>query len=717
MHALELAFMPIQTFNLLIVDDNKNNLFTLNTLISEHIEHTTIIEATSGLMALEVLLQTPIDLIILDVQMPEMDGFETAELIRSRKKTKSVPIVFLTAAYKSEEFRQKGLATGAADYLTKPIDAQQLINRINVYLRFIAQERLHNEELEQKVHLRTLELQKANEELEQARNELEQRVVDRTQALSLANHELQAAKEAAEQAQRCAEKANLAKSQFLANMSHELRTPLNAVIGYSEMLQEDAEDFGVTEMIPDLLKIRAAGRHLLGLINNVLDLSKIESGKMELSPELFSVEDLIKEVEDTVRPLVSKQRNTLRVSIKRSLGNMYTDPTRVRQVLFNLLSNAAKFTEEGHICLFANRVYRQDREWFSFAVMDDGIGMTDEQQAQVFNPFTQAELATTRKYGGTGLGLTITKQFVEMMKGHIYLQSEFGQGSIFTVHLPTYLGGSGQTHEKAIFDEQTVLKGNKGSIVLVVDDNEINRELLQTYLEEFGHAVATAHSGEEGLKLAHKIRPDAIILDIMMPDMDGWQMLSELKKEEAFANTPIVMTSIAENLVEGNVIGAVDYLTKPIDPTQLEDILEKYHIGNQEQRVMIVDDDFITRELLAAIFTEDGWQTEQAENGQIALDKLQEVTPAIIILDLNMPVMDGFEFLRQMEDQEPHIPVIVLTSEQLSQQKQDFLNQHVENILQKSTYQREELLQQLHNLVRRAATSRVTTVEQPVEYL
>jgi signal transduction histidine kinase len=332
-----------------------------------------------------------------------MDGFETAKAIHARKKTRHIPIVFLTAAYKSKEFQQKGFAIGAADYLTKPIDTPQLISRVQSYWRFIEQDRQHKIDLESKVHERTAELLEANKLLKQ----------EITERLRI--------EEALNDAKEAAETANLSKSQFLANMSHELRTPLNAIMGYTEMLKENAEELEHLEQddcVPDLEKVHSAAKHLLGLINGVLDISKIEAGKMELFVERVDLEILLNEVVNTIQPLIEKNANTLEIKSPDHLGNMLTDQTKLRQMLLNLLSNATKFTERGTIRFKIERQVKNDGEWILFYVADEGIGMTEAQQQKLFQPFNQADSSTTRRYGGTGLGLAITKHFAEMMGGY-----------------------------------------------------------------------------------------------------------------------------------------------------------------------------------------------------------------------------------------------------------------------------------------------------------
>jgi len=420
-------------FSILIVDDNPNNLFTLRALLSEHLAGIQIIEAQSGQEALRLLLIHPIDLILLDVQMPEMDGFETAELILSLKQTAHIPIVFLSAAYKSEEFQRKGFEVGAADYLTKPIDTPQLISKVRLYLRFIAQEHQHNLQLEQKVAERTQELQKA-------RDELEQRVIERTQALQTANEQLMQAKDVAEQ-------ANLSKSRFLANMSHELRTPLNAIIGYSEMLLEEAmdeaDDRGLElddiERSTDIERILLSGKHLLDLINGVLDISKIEAGRMTVFYETFNVVDLLEDIISTVYPMVEKNNNQLEMHCMQCDGQaieMHSDMTKVRQVLMNLLSNACKFTHDGSVSIYVDIHQENNEDFILFRIQDTGIGLDDDQKAKIFEPFTQADVSTTRKYGGTGLGLAITKYFTQLLGGHVEVESALDEGSIFKVYFP-----------------------------------------------------------------------------------------------------------------------------------------------------------------------------------------------------------------------------------------------------------------------------------------
>lgn len=543
-----------ESFNILIVDDNKNNLFTLRTLINEHIE-TNIFEADSGAAALKVLLKEKIDLILLDVQMPEMDGFETACIIRSRKKTQHIPIVFLTAAYKAEEFQQKGFAIGAADYLTKPIDAPQLISRIRSYLRFIEQDRLHKLELERKVQERTTELVESNKLLYQE-------IIERKKI-----------EEALKEAKEAAEAANLAKSQFLANMSHELRTPLNAIIGYSEMLEEEAEELENDGFVSDLNKIHAAGKHLLGLINDVLDISKIEAGKMELFLETFDLNELIQEVTSTAQPLIEKNTNMLTVNRPAILGTMHTDLTKLRQMLLNLLSNAAKFTENGTIRLGIELYQKQEEEWITFSVTDNGIGITQEQQRKLFQPFTQADSSTTRRYGGTGLGLAITKKFADMMGGNISVKSEVGKGSSFVITLPLHLHAENHLPQ----EDHSSLKLAKEGIILVIEEDVTTQEILKEDLGQLGYMTAIASNGEEGLILAKKLRPVAVLVDTKMFEANGEQILSILKSEALLAHIPVITIEVHHHKeMDESTLDTHYYIDKPVKREQLALVLSKY---------------------------------------------------------------------------------------------------------------------------------------------
>ena len=348
-----------------------------------------------------------------------------------------------------------------------------------------------------------------------------------------------------------AEAANLAKSQFLANMSHELRTPLNAVIMYSELLQEEAEDRGVREFIPDLDKIRAGGKHLLALVNGVLDLSKIEAGKMELYLETFDIASMMKDVAATLEPLVQKNSNKLTVEAAGDLGEMYADLTKVRQILFNLLSNASKFTEHGTLQIAATRTTDESGvSQLHFRVTDSGIGMTPEQVEKLFQPFTQADASTTRKFGGTGLGLAISRRFCEMMGGEVGVTSEPGKGSVFTVRLPARVAKQNAKESPAV--DGTIptapQTGEPGIItVLVVDDDTAVQDMMTRSFIADGIRAVSATDGEQGLRLARQLHPDLIFLDVLMPKMDGWAVLTRLKGDPATSDIPVVMLTITSN--------------------------------------------------------------------------------------------------------------------------------------------------------------------------
>jgi len=500
------------------------------------------------------------------------------------------------------------------------------------------------------------------------------------------------AEEEAHRAKLAAEAANRAKSSFLANMSHELRTPLNAIIGYSEMLQEELEDLGQADLIPDLGKIHSAGRHLLTLINDVLDISKIEAGKMDLFVEAFPIEAMLSEVVSTIRPLVGKNGNRLVVDCAADMGAMEADLTKVRQTLFNLLSNASKFTHDGTITLTS----RREGTGIRFMVTDTGIGMTPEELERLFQAFQQADASTTRKFGGTGLGLAISRTFCRMMGGDITVASQPGRGTIFTVHLPAKVADP-----KAVRPPGEAEPAAGQPLVLVIDDDAVARDLLGRFLSENGFRSRFAADGPLGLEMARALKPAAITLDVMMPGMDGWSVLTALKTDPDLAMIPVIMVSVVENQALGYALGAHHFMSKPIDRDQLAEVLSRFKDRGPIERILVVEDDHTNREMLRRMLDKEGWSVVEAANGRIALDRVAESTPDLILLDLMMPEMDGFEFISELRRHpEWHtIPVVVLTAKDITQDDRDRLAGGVQKVLQKGAADKETLLTELKRLI------------------
>ena len=502
-----------------------------------------------------------------------------------------------------------------------------------------------------------------------------------------------------------AEQANRAKSAFLANMSHELRTPMNAIIGYSEMLQEEAEDLGQQDFIPDLEKINAAGKHLLALINDILDLSKIEAGRMDLYLERFELGDTLSDVVSTVTPLVEKNSNSLSVDIAEDLGSVRADVTKIRQALFNLLSNAAKFTHDGTISVKALRERHPDGDWVELSIKDTGIGISADKIHMLFEEFTQADNSTTRDYGGTGLGLAITRRFCQMMGGDISVVSEPGVGSTFSIRLPAEVNAleaaraASDSMNEIQPDDIPAANGKDLRTILVIDDDESTCDMLRRTFEKAGYRVAVATRAEDGLKLAHSVKPDVITLDVMMPGMDGWSLLRTLKADGELSRIPVIMLSMVDDKGMGYSLGAAEYLTKPVDRSRLLPLLEKYTQQGSTGDILVVEDSAEDRRMLCRMLEGEGWPVVSAENGEQALAMVADSRPAVIMLDLMMPVMDGFQFLHKLRAHEEwlYIPVVVLTAMELDGQELADLSGHVEAVIRKAEMTPDRVLEHVRH--------------------
>ena len=492
--------------------------------------------------------------------------------------------------------------------------------------------------------------------------------------------------------------ANQHKSQFLANMSHELRTPLNAIIGLTDMMMNNAARFGTDKALEPLRRVHRAGTHLLGLINQILDLSKIEAGKLELHPESVSILPLIDEVIGTARPLAEQNKNVLAVECPRDLPPIEADAMRLRQIILNLLSNACKFTKSGNIKLRVKMALHEGQNFVEIAVTDTGIGMTAEQMSHLFEEFSQADASTARKYGGTGLGLSITRRLCQMMGGDVRVASEPGKGSTFTVLLPFAAGRIADA--PAVRGEAAVAEPGR-DYVLVIDDDETARDLISDYLAQAGFTVITAADGVEGLKRAKECHPIAITLDVLMPDLDGWTVLAALRGDPELADIPTIMATIVDEQRHGMTLGAVGYLTKPIDRDKLVDLISKYRAPFRPTRILVVEDDAMQRARIRSWLEPQNWSLIEADNGRVAIDRLGESVPDIILLDLMMPEMDGFELVAEMQKHPAwsKIPVIVVTARELTAEDHARLNSGIEVVLRKEPFNPTTLIESIRQVV------------------
>ncbi|MBW4520491.1 MAG: response regulator [Scytolyngbya sp. HA4215-MV1] len=674
--------MKLDQRHILVVDDDEMIRLYFSRQLQRENHMVTL--AASGEQAIQALHNQPFDLVLLDILMPGVSGYQLLAQLKADTILRHIPIIMVSGVDELDSL-VKCIELGAEDYLFKPLNPVLFIARVNACLE---RKWLRDQE---HAYLKRLEHEKA-----------------------------------------AAEAANRAKSAFLANMSHELRTPLNAIIGYTEILEEDIQLEGDSSLIPDLEKIRNSGRHLLELINDILDISKIEAGKMELHLEYFSIPLLIEDLVNTVQPLVLQNGNTLQVHCPQNLRTMHADSAKVRQILLNLLSNAAKFTAQGTITLtiepadevVGKRRSGQAREHTAlippspavvvFRVMDTGVGIPLEQQDKIFQAFTQGDESTTRRYGGTGLGLAISQHFCRMMGGSIAVESDVDQGSTFTVWLPMEVANYRLATALAADPADLVTTASSGttplpddaSLVLVIDDDRAIRDLMVRNLNQEGFRVVTTWCGEEGLRLARELCPDIIILEMIMPSLDSWGTLAALKADSRLADIPVIMIAMHDHRNVGFVLGLSDSLNQSNDFKRLTRFLQNYQptseqLGSTTRKILVVTGDNPTRAMLCRLLEKEHWSVVEADTVQIALDQMFQVPPELILLDLVLPEMNSLELIAELHahDRWQTIPVIVITVKDMTREDCLRLNGYAEQIFQQGAYSREKVIAETCQLV------------------
>ena len=489
------------------------------------------------------------------------------------------------------------------------------------------------------------------------------------------------------------------KTKFFANMSHELRTPLNAILGYGEMLYEDCEDLGYDDLLPDLKKITSSGTHLLSLINNILDLSKIEAGKMELFVTSFEIENMVQTIKDVSEPLAAKNDNGFVINLDGAMGSMSQDETKLRQCLTNFLSNGFKFTKNGTVTLDVKARMEGDVEFVDFAVIDTGAGMSPEGVAKVFEEYTQAERSTSANYGGTGLGLPISKKFAEMMGGDVIVTSEEGVGSVFTMSVPREC----PEYNDDEVDSNVINLDDQDNLVVLVDDDVAMHDLIKRTISKLNLTLLGATNSEKGMELIREVKPKLILLDVLMPGRDGWSLLKECKTDQELKDIPVIMISQLNQSNLASSLGANDYLTKPIDRSHFINTLKRIMgTDTQNQRVLVIDDDKDVRELLSRLLKDAGYRPIDARDGKEGLERTKD-EPALIILDLEMPRMDGFEFLDNYiknVPEEKRAPVLVFSGKDLTDVQEDLLKERVVGLVKKDDVSMDKLSQMIQGIIK-----------------
>ncbi|MDX1521440.1 MAG: response regulator, partial [Anaerolineae bacterium] len=505
--------------------------------------------------------------------------------------------------------------------------------------------------------------------------------------ISIATKNARAFREQQETAERLQE-INKLKNQFLANMSHELRTPLNSIIGFSRVILKGI-DGPLTELQKtDLTSIHNSGQHLLSLINNILDLSKIEAGKMDLNFEKVELEPIIKGVMSTAVALVKDKPVTLHQDLADDLPIIWADPTRIRQVILNLISNACKFTDEGSVTLEARR---QEND-ILIRVTDTGVGIPEDQLQSIFEEFTQVDASTTRKVGGTGLGLSISRHFIEMHHGQIWVESVENKGSTFSFTIPI-------TKTETVTDDTEDIASEEidEKVIVAIDDDLTVIQLYERFLEPQGYKVVGITDGENVVERVKAHAPSGILLDVLMPKKDGWSLIRELKDDPETENIPVIICSIVSDKKKGFSLGAADYMTKPINENDLRKALS--HLENQQKsqiKVLVIDDQaddvLLIRRILEA---QPNYSIIEANSGQQGLEMVPTENPDLIILDLSMPEIDGFSVVEALKNNDAtrSIPIIIVSGKDLTLQEDEFLTGQVEALLQKGLFNERELLE------------------------